>query len=649
MRAAVHIVALAAVCAIVAAAPNALAIPQPPHDAAVHGVSCADCHIPYAALNDPADAAGAATGGDAVSLVDDGRAWSPNAWVGGVLTVTSGPNLGEYRKITASSDRSVSWEAPLPVPVAPGDGYQLGKTTYDDVEARCTTCHNPTGVAPTSRTFASHRVRGEVVRCGKCHDPHNIEGSGVGQALLRAAMRWPSALPATAYPAPGNALVAGAPSFNGVCETCHTRTAHHRNDASGDHEHGVTQDCTTCHRHERGFTLSCVDCHATTQDNGDGLPAGGRRTVVGEFPAGDPHGHFGGALDNADCVVCHDTSQHQAGQIVLFDPDDAGARYVFAQWTDLTADPDVSDFCAHCHDADGARRLARPFDPFGDGNPAPDVASRFAGTLQWSEWYGDGCFGTDGTQRIVNSHHDISTADQQASGARVECLSCHGAHTAAATQPLGDPDDDAAPWIGTVSDLCLRCHAGGDGADAPGLPQHVVGPTVALRPLESCGYNTAPWWVEYTWGHSAHGGDSKRGWPGYSGAPGVVMECTDCHDAHGSYTPDHPAGNPYMIIDVVDGRSFVDDGARPLGFNGPPWGSYGVRRDVRLDVTVDAAGVGTVSWGGSAGLCGACHAQWDQAYSWHSYCSACATCHAHGQTWGDNDFGPAPSNSTPCP
>ncbi|TNF32013.1 MAG: hypothetical protein EP329_11420 [Deltaproteobacteria bacterium] len=641
-----HLASLAAAALALAATPTAHAIPQAPHDAA-HGISCTDCHIPYAGLNEPADAAGAATAGDALSLTDDGKAWSDGAWIGGVLTVTSGASAGQFRKIVASTATTVTWETPLATPIAVGDAYQLGRTTYDDVEERCATCHNPTGVAPSAGPFASHRGRGAIIRCGKCHDPHNVEG--IGQALLRETMRSPNAVTPTVYPGGDNPLVAGAPSFNGVCESCHTVTAHHRNDAAADHAHGLAQDCTSCHTHARGFTLDCLDCHAVAQDNGDGIPVGGRRPVTAEFPVNDAHAHFGGALDNSDCAVCHDLSAHQSGEVVLVDPDDSAVTYTFLRWADLSADPDVSDFCAHCHDADGAQRMTRPFDPFGDGRPAPDVASKFAGTLRWSEWSGDICFGTEGTQRIVNSHHDISASDQAASGARVECLSCHGAHTASATQPLGDPDDDAAPWTGTVSDLCLRCHAGGTGPESPGLPEHVLGPTVPLRPMESCSYNMSPWWVEYTWGHTAHGGDSKRGWNGYSGAPGAVMECTDCHDAHGSYTPDHPAGNPYMIVDRVDGTAFVDDGTRKSGFNGPPWNTFGVAREVRIDVVVNSAGVGTVGWGGSTGLCSACHADWEAAYDWHTMCSACATCHAHGQTWGNNDFGPAPSDATPCP
>jgi hypothetical protein len=39
-------------------------------------------------------------------------------------------------------------------------------------EARCKSCHNPTGKAPTMTDVANHVVHGLAVDCGSCHDPH---------------------------------------------------------------------------------------------------------------------------------------------------------------------------------------------------------------------------------------------------------------------------------------------------------------------------------------------------------------------------------------------------------------------------------------------------------------------------------------------
>jgi hypothetical protein len=334
------------------------------------------------------------------------------------------------------------------------------------------------------------------------------------------------------------------------------------------------------------------------------------------------------------------------GYVELIDPDN-GTIYRFLQPGDLDSDPDLSTFCSSCHDADGAQRLASPLDPFGNGNTPPDVASRFLGTLQWDEWYGDFCFGEEGTLRQVNSHHDISDSDQAWSGAKIECLNCHGAHNASADTPVADPSNQTQPWTGTMNDFCLSCHYGGDNPLEPGFPASAIGtdvsgPAIAMRGLEAdncSSYNKAPWWVDYTWSYTAHGPDSKRGWPGYSGAPSYVLNCTDCHDQHGSYTETNKPGNPYMIRDFVDGTAYIDDGSRAV----PASGTYGTAGDVVVTISGTA-----VDWGSAGSLCVKCHADWLNAYSWHSYCNGCMTCHGHGQSWDGSDWGDAPNDSTRC-
>ena len=621
----------------------AFAIVQAPHDEA-HGVSCADCHVAYAGVNDPAAAKGAAAAGStAQSVSDPSKSWVDGDWVDGVLTIQSGANLGQFRTIVANGAHVVSWDAPLPAPLAIGDQYQIGKATQRTIETRCKSCHNPTGPASATSEVGLHIVGdGTIIGCGKCHEPHNIlPNSGPTQALIRQAIRWPSAQPTTVYPSGGASAFVRPATHDGVCETCHTQTDYHRNNATGDHSHNADKACTDCHGHKSGFLAQCTSCHAVPQDNGDGVPAGGRRAMMGEFPASTAHAHFGANIGSS-CTVCHSQTTHKDGYVDLVDPDDGSVLFTFKKWTDLGSDPDVSTFCMHCHDADGAKRLSTPFDPFGNGNAPPDVASRFKGTLQWQEYYGDDCFGNEGTLRQVNSHHDIGSGDQALSGAKVECLNCHGAHNPSKEKPLADPNATTSSWTGTTNDFCIVCHAGGSGPTAPAMPAGVTPPSVPLRAMASCGYNAAPWWVEFTYGNSAHGGASKRGWTGYSGAPSYNMECTSCHDAHGSYTAANPTGNPYMIRDGVDGTAMVDDGAKTLGFNGPPWTTFGVSRAV----TVGISGL-NVGWGGGQGLCSACHASYQAAYDWHDYCTACQSCHGHGQSWGEYDFGGG-NHSAPC-
>lgn len=511
-----------------------------------------------------------------------------------------------------------------------GDGYLLRTVNDDNL---CTSCH----------TYGSH----EGMSCSACHQPHNANRTNI--YMVRDALQTPSSGTKNVVFTMNtglNSYADGDSNYDGICEVCHTSTTYHRNNASGDHTHHPGEKCVTCHPHSDHFAPAggCLDCHNVAQDNGDGIPVGGRRAVAGEFPAGSTHAHYGAVLDEADCQVCHSTATHMSGYVKLIDPDD-GSILSFVIPETLQTSPDVSDFCMGCHDDDGALIAANPFDPFNNGNASPDVATRFMGTLQWNEWYGDFCFGNEGTLRGVNSHHDISDADHAFSGAEMECLNCHGSHTVSASAPLVDPYNPTTIWSGSDNAFCLTCHDGGTGPASPDFPAGVYGPTIAMRGLDNCSYTGTPWWVDYTWTNSAHGLASKRVWPGYSGAPQYEVLCKDCHDPHGSYTETNTLGNPYMIRDYVDGTSYVDDGVRPgPQWTGPPWNTFGTSRAVRITIS------GTVvNWGSAEGLCGVCHANWLGAYSWHSSCNGCQTCHGHGQAWDNYDWGPAPDNSVACP
>jgi hypothetical protein len=553
-------------------------------------------------------------------------------------------------------------------------------------EAVCKSCHNPTGMAASLSKVAMHVVAGgsRTVDCGSCHnlhermvttDPHPGGATAANLKLVRGdiAKYLPGALaPAVFQQRPQHfAFGDGNAPFDGICQSCHSQTAHHRKDGTSDHAHGMGAVCTQCHTHESGFkATSCTSCHSVPQDNGDGVPVGGRRPVALEFPTGSMHGHFkSGSVQDSDCLVCHSVQRHQSGNVDLIDPD-TGTLLSFVTPADLTHDPDLSNFCANCHDASGAARLATPLDPFGNGNRPPDIKSRFQGTLQWREWYGPaGWFSPEGTYRPVNSHHDLSDADQALSGAKIECTSCHGSHNSASTQKVADPDATQNPWPGTTTQFCLRCHGGGSGPTDPGMPAGVKAPMIevgsnhwacdspygncpdggtlvsGLRPLSSCGYTGVPWYVDYTWANSAHGPSSKRGWTGYSGAPSANLDCTVCHDPHGSWTESNPAGNPYLIRDLVDGTPFTDDGMRPSlapdgGWLGPPWETKGTKVPVVVPVS------GQPDWGG---LCGACHSLWERADLVHSNPThGCQLCHGHGQAWGEYDWGGG-GNDQPCP
>jgi len=508
------------------------------------------------------------------------------------------------------------------------------------------------------------------IECHDVHDPGNANMSLVSATVHNETLDVDKTVVLTDRTGP-NSFGDSGPVDDGICQVCHTATTYHMHDGSGaGHHNGM--DCIGCHPHEAGFMPTggdCTSCHSSVMDNGDGVPAGGRRAVVSEFPESDAHAHYGAELDNDACTVCHDMSGHMGGSVILTDPDD-GSLYTFVKPENLTSDPDLSDFCAACHDSDGATRLGPSAqNPFGNGNVPPDAATKFMGTLQWDDRNLDECWFSEGSMlRQVNSHHDISDADQAWSGAKVECLNCHGAHNASASQPVADPFDTTAAWTGTDNDFCLSCHTGGTGPLDPAFPPGVIGPVIdttdarwpasfwdgstwndilggacigedcsSLRGIDSCDNEFSPWEVDYSWTLAAHGFDSKRGWNGYSGAPSYVLECMDCHDPHGSYTVTNTAGNPYMIRDFVDGTAYVDDGDRYTNhFNGPPWETFGIAREVVITIP---GGLFNPDYGNATtGLCNVCHADWYAASPMSHDCAGCATCHAHGAAYQNYDF-----------
>ena len=510
---------------------------------------------------------------------------------------------------------------------ATNDGNLLKAPNNDNL---CANCH----------TYGNHHG----MTCSSCHQTHNPDKTNI--FLVKDSILTPNSglKPVVLATRTGlNSFADGNANYNGVCEVCHTSTLYHRNNSSGDHTHNPGANCIDCHEHKNAFSAgSCTTCHSLPQDNHDGVPVGGRRAIMGEFPLSNAHAHYGVTLNGASCYVCHDMSAHKSGHVRLIDADN-GSIYSFVNPQDLSSDPDISTFCMSCHDANGAMRFSNPFNPFGNGNKPPDTKSRFQGSLQWNEWFDDNCSTGSGTLRAVNSHHDISNADQAFSGAKIECLSCHGSHNPSKNAPMADPNNTISVWTGTYNGFCLTCHSGTPNRNNPFFPAGVTGPTIKMRGLESCNYDTIPWLVSYTWSNSAHGGSSKRGWPGYSGAPGYNMSCKDCHDPHGSYSADNTPGNPYMIRDTVDGTGFVDDGIRQGSlWTGPPWNTFGIKRAVKVSVT----GV-SVSWGSPGGLCNVCHAGWIDAYSWHSTCSACQNCHIHGNQWENKDW-VNHTNAQPC-
>jgi predicted CxxxxCH...CXXCH cytochrome family protein len=160
--------------------------------------------------------------------------------------------------------------------------------------ALCNGCHEGMG---SQWVKANHVVNGgtTIIDCGSCHNPHgpdvttdphtDVEASNLN--LIRKKVRnVEGALDLAIFQQKPRDLAFGEADepWNGICQTCHTGTAHHTNDDSADHDHETGGNCVSCHSHASGFLAgggACDSCHGAP-------PATGAHLV-----------HFGGTVDQA--------------------------------------------------------------------------------------------------------------------------------------------------------------------------------------------------------------------------------------------------------------------------------------------------------------------------------------------------------------
>ena len=333
----------------------ALAIPQAPHDAA-HNVSCADCHTPYASLQDQAAFSGAIDASStATNLVVPTATWTASQWVSGVITFTSGANLGQFRTITANTATSIAWDLPLAVAPAPGDTFMVGKTSLTDIETKCTSCHNPTGPAATMANVGIHQTDVGSVSCSKCHEPHNIApNSGVGNAIVRATLRIGNGIAVVFPSGETNKYVVTSGGNNGICQACHTKTKYWSNDGLN-MTHNADKACTDCHKHEEGFGgamltsahgtaggvafaggsqlgQSCARCH-TSDGYQDYIGVDGSDNHL----SGTFMGTAAGTVQPYQCATCHNPAA------------DALTSVMFPSGLTVTGLNKQTAICSQCH------------------------------------------------------------------------------------------------------------------------------------------------------------------------------------------------------------------------------------------------------------------------------------------------------------
>ena len=145
-----------------------------------------------------------------------------------------------------------------------------------------------------------------------------------------------------------------AEAAKATCIDCHSRSDYHHSDFQ-------VENCNTCHIGDTGsedFTTNpdaCGSCHPRAAEE-----SFGRRQIMGdggEFSMISKH--IAGEITSNNCVLCHDTSQHQKGNVIL---------KVDGNTETLTTPAGASSaFCLTCHDGSPPADVTFPKNVKGSG------------------------------------------------------------------------------------------------------------------------------------------------------------------------------------------------------------------------------------------------------------------------------------------
>ncbi len=383
-------------------------------------------------------------------------------------------------------------------------GQSISNTAV--VEVLCLSCHGPAGTATLKAEVHSNKDGSSYpafsMTCIDCHNPHDDIANDMGGVNLSQVGRKydGNAYARIATPNSGDRYVvfesrgtdAGDPSlhsyadndedgnlyYDGVCETCHTQVANHRNDSSGNHAHFTGSNCITCHSHVDKFLGTgggCTACHSTSQN--------GRRAVVGEFSLTSHHVAAGAVTDD-DCAVCHYEAQgnHMDGNVDLLNPDTGSPITPFPAFSRNTASDSLESWvmdvqnnhCFKCHDSDGAVATnfsGNALQPFSSGGrDVPDVYDQFDTTNS----YHHAIRGSASNPYCIPSGSNGNNItmeppwNQDAGHDMISCFDCHSTsgHGSVNQRMLRSYIDLDTMETGTqsttigqqVEDFCTICH-----------------------------------------------------------------------------------------------------------------------------------------------------------------------------------------------
>jgi len=418
--------------------------------------------------------------------------------------------------------------------------YEISPVSSNDY---CLSCHL-TGVKTVSTHSNADKPGVEAtfeLLCIQCHDPHGTKNLFNIREMVKiqnnplittGPVSFTSLTGANSYDEIDSALPESTSSnVDDICVTCHQDTnnpgypmvAH---SGAGNHLGGIDyrgQNCTTCHPHSAdsspatrdGFmpvSGSCIGCHSSPQDNGDNLPVGGRRAIVGtngDFIRTSHHVTGSNTVTDADCQVCHDQSKHSQGVVRLKNVD-TGVVYLLDNSGNAA---NYENFCISCHDTNGANG---DLTPFSDNTSVPIINS---GT-SWTNASHNNAFGT------FNG----------------SCLDCHdnghGSNKKSILAPWNYTNDgNTDDGIRQEERFCYTCHD----ADGPATTNVQTKYTLPTRWVQSpAGANNLTTLNDR---HDVAKTDQN--------ISGFKIECTDCHNPHSDNSTWPVVANP----DPTDART----------------------------------------------------------------------------------------------
>jgi predicted CXXCH cytochrome family protein len=387
----------------------------------------------------------------------------------------------------------------------------------------------------------------------------------------------------------------------------------------------LSQHCLSCHEDGTPTFLP-----ASGTDQTESSPFIGSNSA----PIMSDAGLWTGASHNDSaaigCVGCH--VGHGSTRHSLLDPDPP----VFAP--DGGASNFDTDFCINCHDADGPS--------------AKDISADLSYATQETT-------NSKNSSAFVNNRHDLRADDQTASTASIDCKDCHRPHADSQANPVRNPDDGS---VLPLYDFNLGSYNGNAYSSAPDTsdPCNTTGDLDPLNPLGICdqGYtepdmisfcvachdNTLPAGTGATFAtdhppptnmeasyftdrnKDYHGaqvnsnagqGMLKYPWnvltgtgvygmpPGEVDRPYAAMNCTTCHDAHGS-------GNIFNL------RTSITVAGFPMQTGG--WSGDTIGQRVTTDYLMPDTD------GNSA------NGVQQEAFFWGAWCSFCHWMEPHGRS-----------------